>query len=146
MNYWDTSALVKLYVSETDSHAFLDLAARQTETPSTSILTCVEMLVTLHRKEADHVLHTGQAQAIYARFAAHVGAKRISLLPAGFDCIKASERVVETAWHASPPVPIRSLDALHVATAIVGGARAIVTADARQRSVAAAMQLPTLPR
>lgn len=53
MNYWDTSCLLKLYVSEPDSPVWLDSVRQQTSPILTSVLTETEFAFALMRKEAE---------------------------------------------------------------------------------------------
>lgn len=64
MIFWDTSALLKLYVAEPDSKAFATLAQNE-EAPAISAWTTHEILCGLHRKELLRDLMAGGAEAIY---------------------------------------------------------------------------------
>jgi prevent-host-death family protein len=68
MVFWDTSALLKLYVAEPDSNALATLA--QSEEPlAISAWTTHEILCGLHRKELLHDLKAGGAEAGIDTFA-----------------------------------------------------------------------------
>lgn len=145
MSYWDTSALIKLYVTETDSGDYLDLAAGEATPPAASELARVEMLAALYRKEARGDLLPGQAREIHARFVADLAAARVVTLPTGPASFREAVRVVECAYASHPPVPIRGLDALHLGIALAESVPSLVSADTRQRDVAAMMGLIIQP-
>ena len=65
MQYWDTSALAKLYVSEPDSAQFAAYLAA-TGPITTSELARWELFRVLARKEAEGLIPTGAAEAILA--------------------------------------------------------------------------------
>jgi predicted nucleic acid-binding protein len=74
-----------------------------------------------------------------------VAAGRITTIPYGSDVEAESERVVRLAFAGPHPVLLRSLDVIHVASALVGRAREIVTTDVRLREVAALVGLKVAP-
>ena len=51
MIYWDTSALLKLYVAEPDSAYFLRLAEESEEPICSSAIVMTEALAAFHRKQ-----------------------------------------------------------------------------------------------
>lgn len=61
MSYWDTSAVLKLYVTEPDSRYFIDLVASSDTPLRTAQITYVEVLCALHRKEVAGDLLAGAA-------------------------------------------------------------------------------------
>ena len=145
MNYWDTSALIKLYAPEPDSSYFLDLIARAQHPPLTSDIARAEVLCTLYRKEYAGDLKAGAAATLFARFMSDTAAGRIVLIPNGVDVTGEAETLVGQAYRQTRPLPIRSLDAIHVASALVSRATAVVATDTRLRDAAALMGLETLP-
>ena len=85
MNYWDTSALIKLYAPEPDSPYFLTLLSRAEGPLLTSDITRAEVLCTLYRKEHAGDLAAGAAEVLFARFLADADAGRIVLIPNGLE-------------------------------------------------------------
>jgi len=59
VNYWDTSALLKLYVPEHDSGYFLDLVVSSGRPIVSSAIAAAEILCTLYRKECAGDLKSG---------------------------------------------------------------------------------------
>ena len=53
--------------------------------------------------------------------------------------------VMERCHSQTPPVFVRTNDALHIASALVAGEKEFVTADGRQRAAAVLMGLAVLP-
>ena len=71
MSYWDSSALVKLYVQELDSAEFRELAVKASRV-STGSLTRHEVRTVFRRREAEGVLPSGEAAALYAELNADI--------------------------------------------------------------------------
>jgi predicted nucleic acid-binding protein len=144
MSYWDTACLVKLYTPEPNSAIFrAHLAA------SSVCLTCdiapLEFWTTVRRKEAEGALAPGEAQRVYDELEADI--------QTGLILIQRCDRDVELEFHdlvdrclaATPPVPIRTNDALHLAGAIVAGETEIVATDKRMRDAALLLGLSVVP-
>ena len=145
MEYWDTSALLKLYVAESDSTGFLELAASKTEAIACSAITAVEMLCALHRKEHAGDVVAGSASAKYVRFLADIDAGRIVSIPYGGDVMREAANLIRLAFGQRRRILVRSLDAIHLATALAAGIRTVVAADRRLRELALHAQFRVLP-
>jgi uncharacterized protein with PIN domain len=76
MSYWDSSALVKLYVQESDSTEFRKLAVNAS-CVATGSLTRHEMRTVFRRREAEGVLPNGEAAALYDELTADIAAAHI---------------------------------------------------------------------
>jgi len=145
VNYWDTSALLKLYVPEDDSGYFLGLVAASDQPLVSSAIAAVEMLCAVYRKESAGDLKGGGALAAYQGFLGDCRAGRIVLVPYGEQVFTAAEEIVGLAFRRARPVMVRSLDAIHVASAVSARARVMVATDARLRQVAAMAKLKLAP-
>jgi predicted nucleic acid-binding protein len=145
VEYWDTSALLKLYVPEPDSPTFLE----RIELIGTALLTAdvaaVELLCALERKEQVGDVSEGGGQALFQRFELDAGAGRLVLIPYGSDVWRAAKDLVRLAYSEEPPVLIRSLDVLHVATALSAKVGTVVATDVRLRRAATLAGLETAP-
>lgn len=124
---FDSSALIKLVVREPETaplHAWL--AARQKAAWSASSLTRVEVVRAVARAQA----------------AAAPAARR---LLAGMDLVPLAPTLLEVAADLGPPA-LRSLDALHLATALSLGSAldAFVVYDERLARAAADAGLPVI--
>jgi hypothetical protein len=82
MSYWDSSALVKLYVREFDSAEFRELAVKASRL-ATGSLTRHEARTLIRRREAEGVLPSGEAAALYDELTADIAAADIVIQPDG---------------------------------------------------------------
>ncbi|MDA3874118.1 MAG: type II toxin-antitoxin system VapC family toxin [Kiritimatiellae bacterium] len=125
MIYWDTCCVLKLFVQETDSHQWGDLAFSQ-ETPLTiSQLTRVEINFALCGKEARKEIKPGAAKALGSEFEQQIKAGFFHVTPLSDSIINRSIQLA----HSLKTYPLRSLDGIHVATAIESGCNRIATTD-----------------
>ena len=145
MQYWDTSALVKLYAPEPDSNDYLQLATRARGPILCSSIGAIELLCTLLRKQAAGDLRPGGARAAFRRFHADCEGARIDLLPFGADVAQEAERLAYLAFEHPPRVMIRSLDLVHVASASLAGATTLVAADQRLRALGSRLRMRLAP-
>jgi predicted nucleic acid-binding protein len=145
MDYWDTSALVKLYAREPDSEQFAEFQQTATEPVYASALADIEVLCALHRKERSKDIAYGSALRLYEKFLSDCAIGRIVHVPYGEDVASRTEEIVRAAFQRSKPVLIRSLDVIHVASALAIRAKRIVATDSRLREVASLNSLALLP-
>ncbi|MBE0543475.1 MAG: type II toxin-antitoxin system VapC family toxin [Verrucomicrobia bacterium] len=141
MRYWDTSALLKLYVTEPDSARFRAHASA-TGPVLTSDVARWELFVVLQRKEAAGDITQGTAQAFYSQFEMDIAAARVVVRAADAKQLPGFQSLVKKLYQQQPPHLIRTLDALHLAAAQAGQATEFVTTDQRQAQAAAALGLP----
>ena len=144
MHYWDTSTLVKLYVSETDSRQFLSHLAA-TGPATASALSRWEIFRVLARKEADKMLLPGAAESLFARFEADVSAGRVVLLPMDGALEERFRNLTLRLHRLAPPIFTRTLDAIHLATADMHGANELIATDVNLRKCATAIGLRVFP-
>jgi len=123
MHYADTSALVKLAVAEAESAALVEWIAREQATFASSDLARTELIRAV-RRSAPAAL--AQAREVLARV----------LL------VRASARIFDEAGRLDP-LEVRSLDAVHLATALALGddLESVVTYDERMAAAATALGL-----
>lgn len=145
MAFWDTSVLVKLYVRERDSERFREMARTATELPVISQLTLVEMHRALWAKAFARVIQPDRAETTYHRFRGDVEAAILDVIPFGRDVQQEFDRIVAICYRASPAVPIRTLDGLILASALVGRVPELVTTDTRMRAAGVLLGLRVLP-
>ena len=144
MQYWDTSTLAKLYVSEPDSAQFAAYLAA-TGPVTTSELARWELFRVLARKEAEGVLPIGAAEAIFTKFLADIAAGKVVLVPMGLPVETRFQQLVLRLHRLKPPLVVRTLDGIHIATADLHGADALVATDTHMRKCAAAIGLRLYP-
>lgn len=146
MDYWDSSALLKLYVPEPDSAGFIARIAQSQNPICSSSIAAVEILCVLHRKERAAELGAGSAATIFARFLADVERGKIERVPFGDDVLSHTVKVVALVPARARPTMIRSLDAIHIASALSARAGTVITTDVRLGRVAQAAGLRVQPR
>lgn len=138
--YLDTSALVKLYVPEPES-VRVDRALRRRDDLLVSDLAVTELASALGRRCREGVLDAGVAARIYQRLLADLADdlfRRVEL-------IAEVHREAERFLLSSALVPLRSLDALHLALAASGGAMTVFTFDRNLARAAGTIGLLTAP-
>ena len=135
--YLDASALVKLFVPESDSDA-LNAAMRGAKDVVLSDLALTEMTSALGRRRREGALTADEAQRLY-REAAKLATvcRRVELTP---PIHRRAERLL-----LALPRSLRTLDALHIASAIDAQAATVVTLDFRLRDAASEQGLFVAP-
>jgi uncharacterized protein len=136
--YFDASALIKRYVNEAGRREVLRLL--RGHDCVTSTLLPVELRRALRRRVADATLDQGRVPEILKRFATD---------RAFWALVEVTRDVLATAETLVATHPLRTLDAIHVASAQFFAARIrqseliFVSADARQTMAAAAEGMTT---
>lgn len=126
MNYWDTSALLKLFVSEPGSSDARAVLGRDREV-ATALLTYVEAFSAFTRRGQDGSLTRGDLARVRRRFGAEWTA--YLRVPVTDEVVRRSRAVVER--HG-----LKTLDAVHLASLLELGERLgeripLVAADGR---------------
>jgi uncharacterized protein with PIN domain len=142
--FWDTSAIVKLYVDEPDARSFRMLA-QAPESLLISIFTVHELHCAFHRKEVAKALKPGMAEVLYKAFREKLNAKLFSLITYNTRVEQHALEVVRKSYGAQNPVVLRVLDVLQLASALAAGANEIVSSDTRMRQAAPIVGLRALP-
>ncbi len=137
--YWDTSALLKLYAPEPDSHAFRALLRSRPGQTVTSFLHRVELFYAIRHKEHRGEVAPGAAERSIKRYARHVGEGRIVEIPWGEDVAASAKEALGVCLSASAPVKLRSLDGLHLGALISTGLKQLVTTDLGMRRATACL-------
>jgi predicted nucleic acid-binding protein len=145
MSYWDTSTLVKLYAQEPDSCALENYALSTPSKPVTSRIALYEARATFQRKELEGILQPDYAQKLYAQLLQDVAAGELRLVELGADVEREYGQVLDQCYQQTPPIPLRTLDALHLASAHVAGETEVVATDKRMRDVAKLLGFSLFP-
>ena len=145
MSYWDSSALLKLYINETDSVLFLQYAGSANTAPVTSRLALYEIRTVLQRKEMEGLLTTGSAQVIYQKLLTDCSNGSVRVVDFSIDVEREFEDVVKRCFGHAPPIPIRTLDAIHLASTAVMTEVELVATDKRLRDAAVVLGLKLFP-
>lgn len=135
MSFWDTSCLVKLYVVEPDSVQF-EAHALASYPLTCSAIAPLELWATLRRKESEGRLAPGAAAGLHQVLKSDVANGDIILVPTDAVVEAEYESIVDRCHGHTPPIPIRTLDAIHLAAARTAGETEIMTTDKRLRDAA----------
>jgi predicted nucleic acid-binding protein len=146
MAFWDTSALFKLYVRERDSERIRALLRVSVEIPIISQLSLAEMHRALWAKELARGIPPAEAEATYRQLREDVEAGAFSLVPLGRDVQYEFDRIVPICYRARPIVPIRALDGLLLASALIARTARLVSTDSRMRAAGTLLGLHVLPQ
>ena len=135
--YLDTSALVKLFVPEPESD-LLNQALLGAREVILSDLALTEMASALGRRTREGVLTRLEASHLHREaLKLTASCRHVELTP---PVHRRAEQLL-----LSLPMPIRALDALHLATALEAGAATMVAFDQGLRAVAASQGLLVAP-
>jgi hypothetical protein len=145
MSYWDTSTLVKLYAQEPDSPVFEAHAASQISPPITSRIALYEARATFRRKEAEGILTAGTAQTTYNELLQDITVNDVRLIELNAPVDLEYGQVLNLCYQQIPPLPLRTLDAIHLAAARVSGETEIVATDKRLRDAARLLGFTLFP-
>ena len=133
--YLDTSALAKLYVQEPGSDA-LDTALTGRRDLLISELALTELTSALARRVRERQITAPIGRRIYQQILRDVRAGEYRLLDLTSSTHREAERLLLTIGsHA----PLRAADSLHLATAALADARALVTFDHQMHAAALAL-------
>ena len=141
MNYWDTSCVLKLYTPEPDSETYLALAGQTREPLVASEILTTELYAAFCQKELRGNLKRGSADRLRQRFEADCADGRWLLLPIGHEVLTEAVRLTKSCYQHRPPIPLRTLDSIHLASALSARAASLVTADVRMRQAAVILGL-----
>jgi predicted nucleic acid-binding protein len=145
MSYWDTSALAKLYVPEPDSALCERKSATEPQPPATARVTLFEMRRVPFRKEADGFIRPLFAETILQKLAANVQTGGVQVVEGDLAVLAEFDRIMAACYRRHPPLPVRTLDALHLASARVAGETEVVATDTRLREAASFLGFTLFP-
>ena len=145
MAFWDTSALLKLYVRERDSDRFHQLIQTLPEKTAISQFTLAEMHRALWAKVFARAVPANFAQKAYREFRTDVETAILNVVPFGGAILEEFDRIIPICYRASSPVPIRTLDGLILASALIARTPDMVSTDSRMRNAGALLGLRVLP-
>lgn len=131
--FFDASAFAKRYVEENGSQLVDDICREATEL-SLSVICVPEIISALNRRMRENRLARGEYSKIKEHLSDDVrDVVIINLIP---EVIAASTGVLERS-------PLRAMDALHVACALIWGAELFVSSDKQQIAAAKKAGLKT---
>ena len=138
--YLDTGILVKLLTPEPES-AWFERELRG-HAMTTSELALVEIKSALFAKERAKVISREQRLRAEAKLAELIEAEILQFRNLNNRVLKKAEQVI-AACH--PDVPLRALDALHVASCDLAQEFPLCTTDARMHAAALKVHVPVFP-
>ena len=133
--YWDMSCILALYIKESLSPQAVALATKQEQALTSSAILEYEMIIALHAKEAKGEIPKGSAIRVLTKFQSDLLRGRFMIAPLGRDIANQASRIAKDCAQAGPPLFLRTLDGIHIATAIE--ASVIITSDKRMAAAAA---------
>lgn len=138
--YLDTAIMVKLFVPEPDSEFFGRLTDGQII--SSSMLAYTEVWSALLGKERGGAITAEQRRRAWTAFERNLAQETIWLSPINEAVFKRANRFLELCH---PQVPLRLLDALHLAACDQMQDWPLCTTDCRMRDAASLLQFPLAP-
>lgn len=138
--YLDTGILVKLLTPEPET-AFFEREL-QGHPMATSELALVEVKSALFAKERAKVITREQRLRAEAKFAEMIESEVLELRNLNNRVLHKATQVMQSSH---PDVPLRALDALHVATCDLAQEFPLCTTDARMHAAAQKIHLPVFP-
>lgn len=144
MIYWDTSCVLKLYTAESDSLQWQNRACSIDDEFTASAILETEMAYALEQKEFRGEVKPGGALVLLRIFRRDIQAGRFVLYPVGKDTLAAAVDIAVKCYHSGKPIPLRTLDGLHLATAKLLRCRAVATVDNRMRDASDLLGIPLL--
>lgn len=124
MAYVDTSVLVAYYCPEPLSNA-AEKAIGEASQPAVNRLIEVEFCSALAIKIRTGELDVASAERLLSQFRLHLDERRYRIVP-----LKARQYALAADWISRFSTPLRTVDALHLASAFSNGLR-LLTADQR---------------
>lgn len=138
--YLDTSIIVKLLAAEPDSEFFIrSLEGRRL---TTSELALTEVFSALLARERAGKISVSDRRLAWKEFEARIAGEEIKVEPLNSIVLRKATQCLE---YCHPPVPLRTLDAIHLATADLCQDFPLVTTDVRLANAARAMHIPVFP-
>jgi predicted nucleic acid-binding protein len=132
----DTSALAKWYLEEPGSSAF-EAFVNRTPDRTISRLVMVELRCLLARRRRASEIGSDHEASAWATFTAHAAGGVLAVEPVPDLRLHEARELIEVL----PEIPLRTLDALHLAAAVAVGAATLATADPVMRRAAEALGL-----
>lgn len=141
--YADTGFLGSLFMEETTSEAAEKALARPGEPLPLIPLTMLEMRNTLNLGIVRGCLNEAERDAMWTTFEEQIAAG--SFVETPIPGVELHAKARELSDRYPPTLATRSLDLLHVAAAVLLGAKVFYSFDERQRKAAAGEGLKILP-
>ncbi|PYV05757.1 MAG: hypothetical protein DMG10_03850 [Acidobacteria bacterium] len=130
--YLDSAVLVKLVVREPDSLFYAGQVDGQAGV-STSQLALTECWSALFRKQREGAIDAKGRRSAWRKLEQYVADGALDLVPVDRGVLRRANQIIE---RCHPQVPVRSLDAIHLASCEATNAFPLLTNDERMRAAA----------
>ncbi len=136
IRYYDTSAVLPLYLDEPATEAAHNALTRDAGQLVTSVLTLIEVRSGIARYGREGILNAFQIEAIFGRVQSDLERtpRRLELT---LEVLAEAVRL----FRMQTILPLRTLDTLHIASCLRYGTRGFVTGDRQQARLAQAVGL-----
>ena len=141
--YWDTSCVLALYAPEEISSQAAELATLEKGQIHSSAILEFEMTFAVHAKEARGEIPSGGSAKVLSQFQTDLQRGRFLLVPLGIDIKTCTRDIAARTLQAEPPVFLRTLDGIHIATALELGSSELITADRKMADAATLLGIKT---
>jgi predicted nucleic acid-binding protein len=142
--YWDTSCVLALYAPEEISSQAAKLASIEKGPLHSSAILEFEMTFAVQAKEARGEIPRGSSGRVLSQFQTDLQQGRFLLVPLGIDIKACTKDIAARTLQAEPPVFLRTLDGIHIATALELGALELITADKKIADAATLLGIYTI--
>ncbi len=136
--YLDSSILAKILVDEPDASQWYSRIESETK-HQTSALSVVEVRSALRQKRLLGAISTATAQRFWQQFQRDIQNGQLALLPLTQAVLDEAVRVLDSLPDS---IPLRALDALHLASVRVFNLAPLATNDVRMSAAAQALGIP----
>jgi len=141
--YWDTSCVLALYAPEEISSQAAELASLEKGQIHSSAILEFEMTFAVHAKEARGEIPSGSSGRVLSQFQTDLQRGRFLLVPLGIDIKACTRDIAARSGQAKPPVFLRTLDGIHIATSLEMGSSKLITADRKMADAATLLGIRT---
>ena len=139
--HWDTSCVLAPYPPEVFSSQIASRAVAENQPLTSSTILEYEMTFALHAKEARGELGRGKASSVLDKFEDDIRRGRFTLAPLGKDIQIRAVEITRAILRKKHPSLLRTLDGLHLATALELQSTELLTADRRMATAARLLDL-----
>lgn len=101
------------------------------------------MTFAVHAKEARGEIPSGSSAKVLSQFQTDLQRGRFLLVPLGIDIKACTMDIAARTLQEEPPVFLRTLDGIHIATALELGASELITADRKMADAATRLGIKT---
>jgi len=138
--YLDSAIIIKLLVDEPDSYVFKE--AIPGHSISTSELALTEVLSALLAKERAKAINEKERHGAWREFSSWIDDERLEIHPLDGLVLKKARHALGRCY---PSVPLRTLDAIHVAACDSSQDFPLCATDKRMRDAAVVLGIPVFP-